>query len=463
MKEPERLIQKEQLITQGDRITLGLSGGADSVCLFFLCKKWQETYRFTWDVIHVEHGMRQETSLRDAAFVKNLCETYQIPCQIFHVDAPRYAQEHKMSEEEAARHLRYDIFFRHGAAKIALAHHADDNAETVMMHLLRGTGMKGLCGMLPKTDVNGHELIRPLLTVDRKSIEVFLQEQGYSYCTDETNADSSYTRNYVRNEVFPLLQNVNAKATEHINQTANMVRRYYEDLSTFAREVLESVSDSHHCIRIGALRNYPLSVQAEVIHRWLREQTNHAKDITYYHIEEIQRILREENTPKELCLPHQYVIKVRYGLLSAEKDIRQNSKQIAALKGEEKRIPVLLNHQLYEVQYGHMHFSFQITENTNETPPKDDFAKWMDYDTIGKNLALRTREKDDYICLRGGKKKTFARFCIDEKIPREKRNTIVLLCDGHHVLWVVGYRLSESAKVSEQTKRVLSVTISRTD
>ena len=209
------------MISPGDRVIAGVSGGADSVCLLRALAGYREQVPFTLFVVHVEHGIRGAESLADAAFVKGLCEALAVPFYMEAVDVTAYAREHRMTVEEAGRSVRYDCFEKLrkelGAEKIAVAHNQNDQAETVLWNLVRGSGLKGLGGIRPVRD----RIIRPLLFLGRPEIETILKDLGQPWRTDRTNLENDYTRNRLRREILPQLEkNLNHQALQHIAQAA---------------------------------------------------------------------------------------------------------------------------------------------------------------------------------------------------------------------------------------------------
>lgn len=233
----EKFMRKWNMVPEGGRVLVGVSGGADSVCLCLILYELSTKMNFSLEVIHVEHGIRGEESKNDAVFVEQLCKQRGIVCHIRNVDVPRYAKIHHLGEEEAARILRYQVFADAAGqdrnVRIALAHHMEDNAETMLFQLIRGSGLDGLCGMRPqRTGTNGEIYIRPFLQCSREQIEQFLEERGQGYCTDSTNANESYSRNRMRKRVLPELIQMNPQAVQHM-QTAmeqlQQVRDYLEE------------------------------------------------------------------------------------------------------------------------------------------------------------------------------------------------------------------------------------------
>lgn len=238
LKKIKEYADKWNMLEAGDKVVAGVSGGADSICLLFVLMELQKEIPFELTAVHVNHGLRAEAADRDEAYVRELCETYRIPCVSYRENVELIAKNRKQSLEEAGREVRREAFRRTmeswGGTKIALAHHKNDNAETFLMNLARGSGLKGLGGMLP---VNG-TIIRPLLAAERQEIEQYLKENGIAYCTDETNKSDDYTRNRIRNHMIPLLEDgVNKRAVAHISDTMERLREVQEFLRTGAAGV----------------------------------------------------------------------------------------------------------------------------------------------------------------------------------------------------------------------------------
>ena len=228
LKKIAAFVEQHQMLLRGDHVLAGVSGGADSVCLLLVLLELQKEYRLTLTVVHVEHGIRGEDSRRDAAFVESLCARLGVELKVFYEDAVAFSKEHGMTLEEGARELRYtrfsEVLNKDGANRIAVAHNQNDSGETLLFHLARGSGLKGMCGIVP---VRG-KVIRPLLCVSRREIEDFLRERGQEFCTDATNLDILYSRNKIRHQVLPLLTEINAQAVEHLYQSARYVSEAVE-------------------------------------------------------------------------------------------------------------------------------------------------------------------------------------------------------------------------------------------
>lgn len=226
MLEIKRYIEKNQLIRPGDGVVVGLSGGPDSVFLLYALHTLQARMGFTLRAVHVHHGIRGAEADRDAAFSEKLCAKLAVPFQAVHVTAPAYAAQQGLSLEEAARILRYQALetarqqLTTPAAWIAVAHHLDDQAETVLHNLVRGAGLRGLAGM----ENRRNHVIRPLLSIKREDILKWLEQNKIAYVTDSTNADPHYTRNRIRSTVLPELREINPEASAHIAHSAALLR-----------------------------------------------------------------------------------------------------------------------------------------------------------------------------------------------------------------------------------------------
>ena len=466
-------IREQGMITQGDAVIVALSGGADSVCLLTVLKQLD----FALRAVHVHHGIRGAEADRDEAFVQALCESLSVPLYVAHCQVPAYAAEHGLSEEEAGRILRYQILeeeaekwereFSDGSrVKLALAHHRDDNAETILHHLLRGSGLTGLAGIRP---VQGRR-VRPLLCVGRDEIREYLTAEHMDWCEDSTNQSADYTRNRIRSQVLPLLkETVNEQAEEHILQAGQIIGQADEYLRQRAAEIWRVAVSGQQESRdseSGARRNIademperviiPLAVfaaQPEILKMYLiRHMLDQLKtgwkDITSRHFTAIAK-LAGKPVGSRLDLPGGLMARTGYETL----EIMRKTEEKPVL---DSKIGGRGGNAVYQ-RAPELHMSVFSRQKDQEIP-KNQYTKWFDYDKIKGTLSVRTRRTGDYLILPSGGSKTIARYMIDEKIPKEKREKILLLAEGSHVLWVVGFRISEYYKIEEHTENILQVT-----
>ena len=240
-KQTEIYMKQNHMVEPGDGVLVGLSGGADSVGLLLVLWKLRETFQISLRALHVHHGLRGVEADRDAAFSRMLCERLEIPFYEFRIDAAKEALDRKCSVEEAGRLARYRLYEETARAweeeirrvHIATAHHADDNAETVLFNLFRGSGLTGLSGIAP---VRGR-IIRPLLWAQRSEIQTWLRQQGQDWVEDSTNQESEYSRNWLRNELLPAVEErLNAQAVRHIDRAGRRIRQADAYLEEVAEE-----------------------------------------------------------------------------------------------------------------------------------------------------------------------------------------------------------------------------------
>lgn len=468
-------IETYQMIEPGMKVIAGVSGGADSVCLLIALAKYREKVPFSLSVVHVEHGIRGEESLEDAAFVQELCGQLQVDFYLEPCRVTQYAAEHGMTVEEAGRVLRYQSFEKVrkqiGADRIAVAHNENDQAETVLWNLIRGSGVKGLGGIRP---VRGR-VIRPLLFLERSEIEALLREQGQSWRTDRTNASCDYTRNRLRNEILPQMeQHLNRQAMRHIAQSAEnlqSVQAYLESQTERAAAgcVKQEGDQSVRLFLQPYCSQEPL-IQQELMRLCLGKLQGYgAKDIGRVHMEQLLA-LAEKDCGKEVQLPHQLrAVRekdcIRF-LLSEHRKGQKDGKEENSAKRTEVRISLENGSQQLELDGKRV--TLELMENSDrvqqEIQTEKKYTKWLSYDTINRNVCFRTRSSGDYLVINeaGGRRK-LKDYLIDQKVPRDCRDQIWLLADGSHILWAVGMRISERAKVRQDTKLVLKIQIEEDD
>lgn len=449
-RETFEFIKKNHMLYPGDRVAVGVSGGADSVCLLHLLWYLRKKLQIELRAVHVHHGLRGREADRDACFSKAFCERLGVPCKVIEIHADAEAREQGISVEEAGRNARYRIleseaenweqeFMTTGcgtekpAVRIAVAHHGDDSAETILHNLCRGSGLRGLSGIAP---VRGR-IIRPLLWACRDEITGYLESENLTYMEDSTNGENDYTRNKIRNLIMPLITTeVNEKAAKNILRAGELMSGADHYFSKTAGEWLERFSSKEgEGLPIAELQKEDTIIQGYILREALRIMGCPLKDVTGKHIEEILSLLSKQ-TGKRVKLPHGAAAERQY-------------EHLLLTQGDgEKEIPV---EPLPEIS---MHI---FPCHNQQKIPKNQYTKWFDYDKISGTLSVRYRQTGDFIMLADGKRKTVKAFMIDEKIPVRARAGIVLLAEGAHVLWIMGYRISEYYKITEETKNILEV------
>lgn len=475
MKRVEKYIQKTGMIKTKDRVIAGISGGADSVCLFFVLLELKKKMGIEFIAVHINHQLREEAADEDEHFVKQLCEKYGIKLEIFHKDVVSIAKKRKQSFEEAGRAVRREAFeetlHKYHGNKIALAHHQNDNAETLLMNLSRGTGLKGLCGIRP---VNGI-YVRPLLCMSRSEIEDFLAERGQDFCTDETNYDTTYTRNSLRHQVIPVLEEkVNVKAVRHMNETMEQLC----ELEDYMIEQVERLWNHCVCekkngllIRKEQFEEQPVLLKKMLIRKCMEHLEGGLRDVGQIHIQQIVELF-EKQSGRQLDLPKGIRAYRRYEgvfLQKRQENISEEKKREMDLEHGKNALKKEEWSQRLTVPGENKVLGRNLTIRCKVFPKSDDFSmknipqksytKWFDYDIIQSSLCVRTKRAGDRIIINKGQSKKLKSWFINEKIPAEKRDDILLIADGEQILWIVGYRMSSGYQITEATQRILQVEI----
>ncbi len=456
------------MICQKDRVLAGCSGGADSVALLLALKELQENCDFSLSAVHVEHGIRGEESKNDQRFVEELCNKHDIPLTVVSVDAGKYAKEHHMGLEEAARHVRYEAFSTvagtlGGNVKLALAHHLEDNAETILFQLARGSGIAGLCGIPMVRKEEHYTLIRPLLSIGREEIERYLADKKQSYCMDSTNLDESCSRNRIRGQIMPQLALVNSRAAEHINQSAMQLWQINDYLEKETENAYGRCFEKRECgyLDIQGLSGLHPAIRSGVVRRCIFEMTGKRKDISAVHVQDILR-LPGKQTGTRVQLPYGLTVTVSYDQLCFD------TKDHGFWEKEECVIDAALLSELEDSGRTHVVALGEHRETLSirvercdialEEIAKKTYTKILDYDKIREGFVIRNRMPGDYFVINEkGNRKTLSNYLIDEKIPAKERDRMYLLARGDEVIWLIGGRISENYKITGNTKRILTI------
>ena len=450
----QEYVEKHQMISSGDVIIAGISGGADSVCLLYLLLSMQERWDFQIITVHVNHQLRGREADEDQEFVRRLCEQKKIPFFAVSKNIREIAQKRKLTVEEAGRIARYEAFeeicARCGGTRIALAHHQDDQAETMIHHMARGTGLRGLCALKP---VSGNR-IRPMLCMTRNETEQYLLEKGQKWKTDKTNLDDDYTRNKIRHHVIEFLtEHVNPKAASHMAETAEElgeIENFLEQLEQEKRKIYIEKQEEGSLV-LEALKNEQPVLQKRILLEEFKRVAGKSKDFTRTHSEDVWELWKKQ-VGKQIALPYGIVAERTYEGIYIKKKYQQEEM-------ENQKQYVLLNIP-GDTKVGEYTVSCMVFSNNNERIVEKKYTKWFDYDNIKDSLVLRYRMPGDRISVHpsGGSKK-LKDYMIDCKIPKIERDVLPLVAEGNRILWVVGQRISESYKIKEKTERIIQIQI----
>lgn len=443
-------IEEYNMIKSGDKVYVAISGGADSVCLLLVLEEIRKEKGFELEAIHVEHGIRGEESLEDARFVEDLCRKHGIRLHSYSVESKRVAKEKGMSLEEAARQLRYNCFDNHIMdGKIATAHHMEDNAETMLFNMVRGSGIEGVRGI---KKVRG-SFIRPLIECSRKEIEGYLISRNQVYRTDSSNEEMDYTRNNIRHNIIPRLLDINSGAIEHFSNLSKMQDMAVEYIRKQADIAYKKYVTGNTMNK--QLLKEELIIVRFVAHTFICNRAGCSKDISYIHVNELIDLMKGKSGRK-VNLPYGLVAVSNYDTVEINNDYEKESYNKVY-----DEIVLDESHRKKTINVNNVTVELELISNTkNVQIPLKTYTKMFDYDKITGVLCVRNRRDNDYIVINDkGNKKALNRYMIDEKIPSQYRDDMLLLCDGNHVIYVIGHRISEYYKITDDTRRILKVHI----
>lgn len=401
-----QFIREQDLVSPGDRVICAVSGGADSVALLFALYLLRDKLKIQLEAAHFNHQLRREESQRDEIFVRDFCARYDIP---LHVGSAQ-VQPGKKGLEAAARDARY-AFLETLEGKIATAHTADDNAETVLLHLIRGTGLKGLGGIAPQRG----KLIRPMLSVTRQEVEAFLNEWSLPHVEDSSNASDVFLRNRIRHHVMPLLREENPKIGENLSKMALRLRMDEEYLTRQSTFVTPP--------DVGLLRTLPPALRSRALEAFLKQSGIPEPEDA--HISQAEALVFSENPSARAAFPGGVTISRSYDSLAVISDTADLGKTTLPCPGW--------------TEVGGFCVTCEPAAEIRNTP--DTFTVCP-----SGTLTLRSRKTGDTIRLSGGSK-SLKKLFIDRKIPASQRDTIPVLCDGIGLLGVysIGVNLDRAA------------------
>lgn len=439
----EQLIRKYGMLKAGDKVLCGVSGGADSICMLHGLYRLREKMGFELAVAHYNHNLRGAESDRDQAFVEqfiSLCCGKQrcgdgrlLPAVELYVGSGNVREESKRCGtglEETAREMRY-AFFRQiakscGANRIAVAHTADDNVETVLLHLGRGSGLQGMGGIVPQRQ----ELIRPLLSTTRNQVEAYLRVQGLPHVEDHSNADMTFARNRIRHQVTPVLEELYPGFALRMVDTVRRLRQDEDCLSDLAQERLNGAVMEEGMCRLPAaqIAQAPDAIAIRMARQLLSAATGGDERCTARHLESIVELCRSEDPSAQADLPFGLMARREYEWLSI---LRQP---------EQKALPAI------EItQEGSYPAAGWVVKCSRVVWQGEESCEYEFYLRESSSLLLRARQTGDELRLPNRKNKTVKKWMVEEKIPRHLRDTLPVLRIEQQIAAVAGLGVDESA------------------
>ncbi|HAA89867.1 MAG TPA: tRNA lysidine(34) synthetase TilS [Peptococcaceae bacterium] len=459
-------IDRHQLLEPGMKVVVAVSGGSDSLALLHVLKELRDSYQWELHVAHLNHLLRPAAG-EEAAFVQGLAHRWGLPVTIGYCRVTQLASRWKVGIEEAARIARYHFLLQVarsvGAQRIAVGHHADDQVETVLFNIIRGTGPAGLAGIPWR---NG-PIVRPLLGVTRQEIESYCRQAGLSWCTDLSNLDTTYFRNKIRHLLLPLLKReFNPEINQAVLRLADIMEQENRFMSKYAQRLFRRLARKRGLreveFSLPGFQQLPQAFQRRLLRIAVKTVGGSLRDLGYRHVEESLEFISNPVSFGELHLPKGVRLQKDRGV------VRVCCLQ-GAFRGElskdffqELQVPG----ETYLPELG-LVFRAEVKERWEMgelvfTRERDNYQVFFDYDKIELPLYVRNWRPGDRIKLLGlGGSKKIKKLFSDLKIPRQERWKVPLVASKETVFWVVGYRRSEEAKITSETKRILVLSVVR--
>lgn len=451
-------INKHELIQKGDKIVVGLSGGPDSVCLLHILSRLKEELDLEIYAAHLNHQIRGIEAQKDAFYISKLCEEMGITFFIKSINVPEYCEKNGVSIEEGARKLRYEMFYEiknnTRANKIAIGHNLNDQAETILMRMMRGTGLQGLKGI---EYIRDGVIIRPILDIERNDIEEYCKQNKLNPRIDKTNLESIYTRNKIRLELIPYMKdNFNSNIIESIVRMGNSLRSDNDYIESEAlikfKEVSNIKSDSVE-INLKPYINLHNSMKVRILRNSIKHILGDTNFIDQRHIDDIIELEDESKIDKVINLPRGiYVYRKKNSIILTNKEIVIEEIEFCYNIPSNGFIKVKEIGTIIETQV--------VSIDKYKRSKSDKSCKWFDFNKIKGGIVVRNRRSGDKIKLSGGSKKIKDLF-IDIKIPKEDRCKVPVIADDQGILSVGNFRNSENYKIDEETKEVLKVSFKK--
>lgn len=448
-------IERHKMLASGDNILVACSGGPDSLALLHIFHTIRLEYNISVFAVHVDHMFRGLESAQEAEFVVNFCKERGIVCYHAAIDVPKFILQSRLSAQEAARTVRYEylrsIAEELGGAKIATGHHRDDQAETVLIHILRGAGSAGIRGMQP---VNG-DVIRPLLSVSRAEIAEYCAAHHLEPRFDSSNLKTNYLRNRIRLALLPELEkHYNSAVKDALCRTAAIVGDEHSFIQMTAQSIWPQVAvdqDDKIFIDTKKMQSIHIAVKREIFRMAIEKKRSCLTGISFDHVESLLELLANGRVGSVIHLPGGLVSCKSYDGIQLGLE-RAASMPKADFPGQILTVPGVN----YIAELGII-VTTEVTDELGSSSPEGAVFDWL---ALSQPLFVRTRAPGDRfqpLGFQGSKK--LKDFFIDAKVPREVRDHTPIICDRQGIIWVGGYRQAEIGKITDKTKKFLKILI----
>ncbi len=455
----------------GEKVLVGVSGGPDSVALLHILKEISPEFNLTLAIAHFNHDLRGNASNRDAGFVAALADRLHLALYSEKGDVRAYRRRHRLSLETAARKLRYAFLLKiiqtHNFDKIALGHHMDDNAEQVLMNLLRGSGPTGLSGIPPVRD---DHIVRPMMGVTREKIMDYLACEKHDYVIDASNADPKHLRNRIRLELLPhMTANYNPRLVQGLNQMAEVFRSENRWMEQVVASVFEEVAIE--CGRQSVVLSIPKvaqvdpAIQRRLFRRAIMQISGDLKKITFEHIEDIRAMLNDGRAFKSIDLPHRIRVCRMDQSLTLSQEVA-SLRMVAPIRPASVRPPFSYSIDppgalLIEEVGLHLSFSFDTIEQPITSLGDTDSITYMDADKLTFPVIVRNQKPSDRFSPLGlDGSQTVRKFLSKRENNHHNRSKCPVMTSGNRIVWIIGHGIADEVKIDRRTRYALMVRVS---
>lgn len=425
---------------KGDKILVGVSGGADSMCLLSLVNEFAKDVDISFIAVHVNHNLRDEEAVRDEKFVCDFCKSQGINVKSVHINVVSYAEKENKTIEQAARELRYEVFRKllkeQGANKILVAHHQGDQAETVLMHIARGSSIKGASGM---QGLKG-EVLRPLLVYSKEKIIEYCKNNNIAFIEDSSNSDIKYTRNFIRNVVIPKMKEVYPTIEANLCAFSKMCLRDDEFIESILP--LEKIKVEKDKVSISDISGLHSAISTRLVIKAF-EKLDAVVDMEEKHILQVIELFKMKNG-SEVSLPNKLYAYKEYD-------------NVVIVKGKKKSKLLEQKFILGETKIKGYGSIYALDISGKQEPEFGDGNHYLDMQKVPFSAVWRTKKDGDIFAKLGSGSKKLADYFTDKKIPKRIRETVPVLAVGNKILVVAGFDISEGVKLTSKTEQIIKI------
>jgi tRNA(Ile)-lysidine synthase len=467
----DQTIRTHRMVQNKDALLVAVSGGADSVALVYILRELAPKYSLQMAIAHLNHCLRQSESDRDEKFVADLAKKLELPIYAGREDVRRYQDQHRLSPEEAARQVRYGFYdavaTKHGYRKIALGHHGDDNAELVLMNLLRGSGPLGLSGISPVRD---NKIVRPLIDLRRSEIMDYVAAKNIDYVTDSSNWDLNYHRNKIRARLMPeLIRGYNPKLIDSLNRLSAIMgaeEEWIEDLIHPLYEKAIVFKEKNKLgLTISDLNQQPIAVRRRIIRKAIRWVKGNLRRITFEHVASVCHLAQVGPASGMLDLPDRIRIRRDHNVLTISKEgvSLRRLDGVSFFSATPEYEYVLSGLGKIFVEEAQMHIRFTEIPNARslDLQASGHRIAFFDMDKVRFPIVIRNlRAGDRFQPLGSRGNQKLKKYFIDHKVPRIERAKCPIVLSQAKIIWVAGHRLDNAVRISPQTQRIMKAELS---